>query len=692
MKTAKINYQYINRELSWLQFNERVLQEAADKRNPLLSRIKFLGIFSNNLDEFFRVRVATLHRLAAINREVQHTLGFNPKKTLNEIQKIVLTQQTHFEAIYADICHLLSQHRIFIVNETQLSPEQGNRVRTFFHDVVRPLLVPLMLDEIPDFPELRDGRIYLALHLRKHHSKSKPHYALIELPPPEKLSRFFVLEQSEKGSYVMLLDDVVRYCLSDMFAIFGYDDCKAYTVKITQDAEFSLDADVSKSFLELLSIGIKKRKQGRTVRFIYDSNIKPDLLGFITKKLGIKKEDNIIGAGRYHNFKDFMLFPKLGPPELDNRPNMPLPHPDIDPQKSLFTLIKQRDVLLHFPYHAYHPIIDFLREAAIDPKTRFIKITLYRVARQSNIINALINARRNGKEVTVVIELQARFDEAANIEWAKTLQEAGIIVIHGQQGIKIHSKMCLVGRKEGKNVCLYANISTGNYHESTARLYADDSLLTADPSITQEIAKLFHHIESRLPVSFKHLLVSPMQMVEKLFALIDREINNAKQGKKAYIIAKLNSLSDESMIDKLYEASAAGVRIQLIVRGICSLIPQMKNMSDNIEVISIVDKYLEHSRIYVFANNGDEQYYIASADWMERNLYRRIEIACPIYDPKLQAELRFMLQTQWNDNTKSRLLNCTVKNEYRSPKQAADAPIRAQNVIYDYFKNKLNAP
>jgi len=683
-----MKYQYINRELSWLQFNERVLQEAADKRNPLLSRLKFLGIFSNNLDEFFRVRVATLRRLLAINREAKTALGFSPKKTLSEIQKIVVEQQDKFESIYSDICQRLAQQHIFIVNEHQLLPEQGAVVRAFFHDTVRPLLVPLMLDAIPTFPSLRDGSIYLALYLQKKQTKEKFHYALIELPRPEKLSRFFVFNQTEQATYVMLIDDVIRYCLNDIFAIFGYDNCKAYTIKITKDAEMDLDADVSKSFLELLAIGLKKRRQGRTVRFVYDNDIPNELLRFIIKKMSLQKE-YIIAGGRYHNFKDFMNFPSLGTPELNNRSNLPLLHKDIDPQKSLFALIRRQDIMLHFPYHTYHHVIDLLREAAIDPQVRYIKMTLYRVARHSNIINALINARQNGKHVVVVIELQARFDEEANIEWAKILQESGIHVVHGQQGIKIHSKLCLIGRKEGNHIIHYASIGTGNFHEGTARLYADDMLMTANADIANEVAKLFSYLENHLPVSFKHLLVSPSQMIDKLFDLIDREIKHAKQGKKAIITAKLNSLSDETMIDKLYAASIAGVKIRLIVRGICSLIPQIKGMSDNIEVISIVDKYLEHSRIYVFYNNGDEQYYLSSADWMERNLYRRIEVACPIYDPTLKAELAMILDTQWRDNTKARYINNDNNNQYRTDNEPHNS-IRAQNVIYDYFKEHKN--
>lgn len=678
--------QYINRELSWLSFNERVLQEAADQRNPLLTRIKFLGIFSNNLDEFFRVRVASLRRIVSINRAAKTTLGFSPRKTLGEIQKKVMAQQQQFELIYSDICTRLSKHGIGIVNEHELSLEQGASVREYFHDVVRPLLVPLMIDYIPQFPQLRDGFIYLAVHLSFSSGKQKPHYALIELPT-DKISRFFVFDRHEQTALVMLLDDVVRYCLRDIFAIFGYDQCHAYTIKITKDAEMDIDADVSKSFLELVSIGIKKRKQGKTVRLIYDQDMPADLLLFLTKKLGTRKGDNVIAAGRYHNFKDFMHFPKLGGAELDNRPNLPMPHPSIDPQKSLFALIAQRDLMLHFPYHAYHPVIDFLREAAIDPKVKFIKITLYRVARQSSIINTLLNARQNGKDVTVVIELQARFDEEANIEWAKLLQEIGAVVIHGQPGQKVHSKMCLAGRKEGNKIKLYANIGTGNFHEGTAKLYADDCLFTADPRLTDEIARLFKQLETRpanIP-SYQHLLVSPNQMTNKLFKMIDNEIHYALQGKNAYIIAKMNSISDEHIIRKLYEAAQAGVNIRLIVRGICSLIPSRKGLSENIQVISIVDKYLEHSRIYVFANGGHERYYIASADWMERNLHRRIEVACPIYDKKIQAELKFMLETQWHDNTKARRLNRKVQNEYI--KNDKD-PVRAQNAIYDYFKQK----
>jgi polyphosphate kinase len=375
-----------------------------------------------------------------------------------------------------------------------------------------------------------------------------------------------------------------------------------------------------------------------------------------------------------------MGFPSVGSAALNKRPDNPMLHPAIDPKQSLFKLIRKQDVMLHFPYHSFHPVIDFLREAAIDPKVLFIKITIYRVAKQSNIINALINARKNGKQVTATIEIQARFDEEANIEWVKSLQENGITVLHGQQGIKIHSKLILVGRRENNKTVLYANVSTGNFHEGTARTYSDDSLLTADPQITREVAKVFDMIERKEYYSFKHLLVSPHQMLNKILTFIDTEIRNARANKTAYIIAKLNSLNDEEVIQKLYEAAKAGVKITLIIRGICTLVPQ-----ENIEIFSIVDKYLEHSRVYVFADGGKERIYIASADWMERNLHRRIEVACPIYDTQIRNEIKTMLAYQQKDNTKSRLINAPEVNAYKIDDQA---PFRYQNKMYDYFKNK----
>lgn len=693
MKEVGKRRRYVNREISWLAFNERVLQEAEDTTMPLLMRIKFLGIFSNNLDEFFRVRVASLKRIIEINAKtevkkklVKNKLGFNPRRIEKQVHTTVLKQQKRFEKIYENIKQELKSYDIHIIDEYNLNHRQGEKVIQYFHDKVRPVLVPLMIKNLPELPKLKDGSIYLAVVLEKENKTEEKNFALIEIPT-NKVSRFFVFDREGGGKNVMLLDDVIRYSMHDIFAMFGYDSYSAYTVKITKDAETDIDNDVSKSFLELMSIAVKKRTEGRPVRFIHDQEIDPDLLTFLIKKLKVTADDNLIPAGRYHNFKDFMGFPTLGPSHLSNRPNPPLKHKDISPNRSLFKIIKQRDVMFHFPYQSFHPIIDFLREAAIDPQVKYVKATLYRVAKRSNIINALINAKKNGKEVTVVIELQARFDEEANIRWAQELQAEGVRVIHGQQDFKIHSKLLLVGREEKGKIVHYANISTGNFNEDTARIYADDSLLTTHKGITKDVFKVFKMIENKQHPSsttFNHLLVSPTHLLNNLFEFIDVEIANAKAGKEAYVIAKMNSLSDEGMIEKLYEASQAGVIIQLIIRGICSLRPKVKGLSDNIEAISIVDKYLEHSRSYIFCNGGKERCYISSADWMERNLRRRIEVACPIYDEKTVKRLKQILSFQWKDNVKARIHDQNKNNPYKKRAEGEEL-IRSQNETYDYF-------
>ncbi len=675
---------YINREMSWLSFNERVLQEAADSRVPLLMRIRFLAIFSSNQDEFFRVRVASLRRIVDFYKKAKVSLDFNPRKILKQIHSTVVHQQERFESIFQEIKGELANHNIFIVNEAELTPKQGKKVREYFHQKVRPYIVPLMISEMEDFPQLRDGYIYLGVVMSKKGNPSDRKYALLEMPS-DRLSRFFVFERSENRTYVILLDNVIRYCLNDLFYVRGYDQCMAYTVKVTKDAEMDFDNDVSKSFLELVEIAVKRRRLGNPVRFIYDQNIDVGLLNFIVQKLKLSEEDNIIAGGRYHNFKDFMNFPMLGPSPLYPEKHKTVKHYIIDPVKSLFSLLKKQDVMIHLPYHSFNPLIDLLREAAIDPQVTTIKATLYRLAKHSNIINALVNARKNGKEVVVVIELQARFDESANIKWAGILQDAGIRVIHGQPGIKIHSKLLLVERKEGTQTVRYASVGTGNFNESTAKLYCDDHLLTTHKGITKDISKVFEQIETNMLKTYKHLLVSPHTMQLGLIKQIDKEIENAQNGKKAFIIAKMNSLNEEEMINKFYEASQAGVIIWLIIRGICSLVPGIKGVSDNIQAISIVDKFLEHSRIYYFANNGKEKCYIASADLLERNLHRRIEVACPIYDKKIRHDLKMILLMQLKDNTKARWLNHPNGNIYKNDDRS---PIRAQDAIYDYFKAK----
>ena len=678
---------YINRETSWLSFNERVLQEAEDKTVPLLERLKFLGIFSNNLDEFFRVRIATLKRLMEFGKKAKTTLHVKPQKLLEEIQKIVIEQNLKFERVYKQIQQELRSHNIHIIDETKINAAQSKFIKSYFAEYIRPALVPIMLNQVKQFPYLKDKSIYLAIKLSQHGKPKLTQYAMIEVPT-DQVKRFIILPSSNHNHYVILLDDIIRYNLPDVFSMFHFDKIEAYTVKLTRDAELDIDSDISQSFLDKLSKGVKMRQKGDPVRFVYDQKIPIDLLALFTSRMKLKKYDNLIPGGRYHNFKDFIDFPLLGADTLHYQAIKPLPHPALVHDKSMFDAIRNRDILLHYPYQSFSHFIDLLREAAIDPTVKSIKITLYRAAKKSKVINALINAARNGKEVIAVVELQARFDEEANIKWAKTLAEEGIHVIYGVPGLKVHAKLCLIERLENGKAVSYANLSTGNYNEVTSHVYSDESLLTADKHITSEVHHIFEFFERNYIVrQYKHLVPSPLKTRKKFVQLIDNEIQNAKQQKPASIFLKLNSLLDEEMIEKLYQASSAGVKIKLIVRGMCALIPGIEGMSENIEAISIVDKFLEHSRIYIFENNAEPLYYISSADWMVRNLDMRIEISCPIYDTHLQKEIRDIMDIQWSDNIKARQLNALQDNQYR--KTASTIPIRAQEKIYQYLKKKI---
>jgi polyphosphate kinase len=674
----------VNRETSWLHFNGRVLQEAADERNPLTERLKFLGIFSNNRDEFFRVRVATLTRMLKVDR-LHHSLNLNPRKVLKEINDIVVSQEKDFIRIYQEIVNELRAQNIFIINETQLTDRQGTLIRKYFQEEVRVFLFPMMISNLKDMSSLRDKSIYLAVTLKKNIA-AKADYALIELPT-KTLSRFFILPQSGSKKFIILLDDIIRYCLSDIFSVFSYDSFSAHTVKFTRDAELDIDTDVSKSFLEIMTESLKQRKRGNPVRFVYDNSIPEALLKTIIKRLDIRKDDPIRGGGRYHNFKDFMNFPNLGSKTLENAHLVPLRHRDLPPNTSILAVMRKKDIMLHYPYQSFQYIIDLLREVSIDPKVRSIKMTIYRAAKNSSVINALINAARNGKYVTVFMELQARFDEEANILYTERLQEEGVKVIQGIPGFKVHSKLILIRRKENNKDFFYANIGTGNFNEDTANVYADDSLLTSNEKITADVANAFHQMEANYrPMRYKTLVVAPFLMRNHFMHLLNNEIRNAGMGKKAWVIIKLNNLVDETIIKKLYKASQAGVKIKLIIRGICVLIPGQPGLSDNIEAISIVDRFLEHSRIMVFANGGDPQYFITSADWMVRNFDNRIEVACPIYSKEIQHELMDMLKIQLNDNVKARIIGPGEANQY---KKTGGDDVRSQIEIYNYFKKKL---
>lgn len=676
---------FINREISWLSFNDRVLQEADDISVPLIERMKFLGIFSSNMDEFFRVRVASLKRMGTLNEKEKKAFGGNPKKVLGQIQNIVLEQRHKFDRIYLDILQQLAEENIYIINEKQLSKEQGENVRAYFQQQVRPTLVPIMVDSIPDFPMLKDKTIYLAIKLSKKDQPAKKKYSLIELPT-DVVPRFLVLPPQGEKHYIILLDDVIRYCLDEIFSIFDFDVFEGYTLKMTRDAELDLDDDVTESFLQKVSKSLKQRKRGRPVRFIYDEEIPQEQLKFFIRKLHLQKSDNLIPGARYHNFKDFIKFPNVGRPELQYPKLPPLPPKDIESHKqNLFTLIRKKDVLLQYPYHSFGHVIDLLREAAIDPTVSSIKMTLYRLAENSNVVNALINAVKNGKAVTAIVELRARFDEEANIYWATKLREEGAKVIFGVPGLKVHAKLCLITRMEKRKLVRYAHIGTGNFNENTARLYSDHTLLTADVRITSEVNQVFNFMDNNFKIaSYKHLLVSPLYMRNEFVMLVDKEIKNAQAGKEAYITLKMNSLVDTKMIQKLYDASRAGVKIKLIIRGICSLKPGVKNMSENIEAISIVDKYLEHSRIYLFCNGGDEKIYLSSGDWMHRNLDHRVEVACPIYSEEIKNELKGFLAIQFADNMKSRIINKEQNNLYKRDGQ--EEPVRSQEDIYSELR------
>jgi polyphosphate kinase len=677
----------LNREVSWLHFNGRVLQEAADKSNPLIERLKFLGIFSNNRDEFFRVRVATVARMLKMDR-LPTGINISPRKVLKEINDVVQLQEKDFMRIYNDIVEELASENIFIINEKELTAEQGAYVRRYFHDVVRVYLFPLMISSLKDISTLRDRSIYLAVMLGRKREPEKEDYALIEVPT-RLTSRFVVLPEAGSKKYIILLDDVIRYCLSEIFSVFGWDTFTAHTVKITKDAEIDIDTDVSKSFLESMTESLKQRRKGSAVRFVYDESIPPVLLRLILKRLNIRKEDPIRGGGRYHNFRDFMNFPDLGKKQLEYKPLPPLLHKDLPPSRSILSVIRKKDVMLHYPYQSFQYIIDLLQEASIDPQVNAIKATIYRAAKNSSVINALINAVRNGKSVTVFMELQARFDEEANIMWTERLQDEGVKVIHGIAGFKVHSKLILIRRKEGGKNVHYAHIGTGNFNEDTARVYADDGLLTANEKITADVYNAFQQMELNYrPFKYKTLIVAPFVMRNFFIKMLNNEIRNAKAGKEAWVIVKLNNLVDEAVVKKLYKASQAGVKIKLIIRGICVLIPGIPGLSENIEAISIVGRFLEHSRVLVFCNSGKPQYYITSADWMIRNFDNRIEVACPVFDKGIQTELKKMLDIQLSDNTKARIIGPNAPNLY---KKSGSPKVWSQMEIYEFFKKRLEA-
>ena len=690
---------YIDKEKSWLAFNFRVLQEAADERVPLLDRMRFLGIFSNNLDEFFRVRYAAIRRLSLAGETAEKILGgITSQKLLKEITEIVIGQQSESLRILSIIEKELEKQNVFIINENEISKEQESFVKDFFIQKVSPALVTIILNDLAEFPLLKDTSGYLAIKLvmkpkenssilEKIKIKKEIRYAVIEIP--KTINRFVVLPSVNEKQHIILLDDLIRYNLHNIFNVFDYESISAHMIKITRDAQLELDSDLNKSFIEKISSSVKDRRIGEPVRFIYDQTIEKDTLKFFLRNMEIDAKESIIPGGRYHNRRDYMDFPNLGRYDLLYKTNLPLPVENLSLEGSILKKIEEKDYLVNAPYQSFSYIIKFLREAALDPKVSAIKITLYRLAKNSQIVSSLINAAKNGKKVTVQIELQARFDEASNISYAEQMQTEGIELIFGVKGLKVHSKVCLVERigDDGK-LKRYGIISTGNFNESTARVYTDVTLFTAHQQILKDVSKVFEFFQINYRVyRYKHLIVSPHYTRIRFNRLIDREIINANSGKPAFLKLKMNSLSDNKMIDKLYEASRAGVKIQLIIRGICSLIPGIKGMSENIEAISIVDNYLEHSRVYIFCNNNEPEVYISSADFMTRNLDTRVEITCPIYDESIKKELIDTFDIGWRGNVKVRYHSEKLDNKYR---MRAESPIfRAQLETYNYYRDKI---
>ncbi len=676
----------INREISWLYFNERVLQEAADKSVPLVERLRFLAIFSSNLDEFYRVRVATLNRLADINSKTRTFLGFDPRKILNEIKDIVVKLEKRFDYLYEkEIIPELEAAKIFIINDKQLNVSRGRYVRDYFRNQVLPNLVPVMLSDIDSkkpFPELTDRAVYFIVKLT---FRKKIKYALVKIPK-EIIPRFLILPEHKELKFIILLDDIIRYCLDDLFFIFQYDSIEAYSIQLTRDAELDMDVHMSERFVEALEHSLQLRDKGRPMRLLYDNEIPADTLDYLVGRMQLIPEA-LIPGGRYHNFKDFIDFPNVGGEELEYPPMRQLQVRGLDLGKSIFNQMANRDYLVSLPYQSFDYIVHFLREAAMDPKVKEINICLYRLAENSSVINALINAARNGKTVNCLIELKARFDEENNIFWRQKLEDGGVNVSIGMVEYKVHSKICLVSRKEKGKLVYYANLATGNYNEKTAKQYCDHSLFTTRPSITKDLKRLFRSLGTQQFMdNYQEIITSPLETRKKLYKLIDQEIAVAKSGKRGYMILKMNSLSDEGMIQKLYEASNAGVKIQLIVRGMCCLVPGLEGYSTHITIRSIVDRYLEHARVWIFGNGGEELVFLASADFMTRNIDRRVEVGFPVYDAGIKKEIRDIINLQLKDNTKAREINQANNNRYIGSRSKIKH--RAQLDTYNYLKYK----
>jgi len=682
------DYPFYNKEMSWLSFNARVLQEAEDIRNPLGERIKFMGIYSSNLDEFFRVRVAMVRRLCQMGKEGYKLLKDDPHATMDQIQNEVAIQRKRFNTTVKSLYNEMEKLGIRLLDDHHLDEEQIAFVKSYFEREVRHKIFPIMLDLRYRLPEMNDRTLYLAVEMTGTvRNEEKISYSIIEIPT-KVLPRFIKLPGREGEQNIILIDEVVRVGLPSIFRDSHYHSYRAWNFKVVRDSELDIDEDdLSMSYINKINQSIQKRKLGDIIWFLYDGDMHEDLLNIFLKKMKFRGHDTVTTGGRYHYYVDFIRFPRLV-----NLPccqgHQPLEHRHFPKGIKIFPAIKAKDTLLYFPYHSFDTVIDLLREASIDPHVESIKVTLYRVAQFSSVANALINARKNRKEVLVILELQARFDEENNIYWANVLSENDIKVVFGVEGLKVHSKLLLISRREKGKTVLYGGIGTGNLNEDTARLYTDCFLMTAHKEILEEVDALFDFFENNYRHRRnKHLMISPYGLRTGITELIDNEIEWARKGEKASIRIKLNNISDEGIIQKLYEASQAGVKVMIIVRGRFSLVPDIEGFSENIRAISILDQYLEHARFFIFRNGGDHKCYLTSADWLNRNLDRRVEVTCPVYRKSLKQELKSIFDIQWSDNVKARILDKSLKNEY--VRQSADEPaVRSQDAVYEYLIKK----
>lgn len=673
---------YVNREISWLRFNARVLQEVKDPSVPLLERLRFLGIYSNNLDEFYSVRYSTILRSIQLKSRVYRNIieDQTDEDLIEEINRTVALQRDEYDALYDDILLELEEHNIFFIDDKNIPSEHIGFVTDYFNTQLSQSIGVYILDKRLDAPAIRDGAFYMAV---KFIENQIPKYALIEVPT-QIFPRFVVLPQINEKQFVMYLEDIIRYHLNEIFKVFKFDFIETHSIKITRDSELELSNNIEDSLIEKITKSLEGRRKGEPVRIVYDREIAEDTLKFLLKKLHIDDYDSINSGGKYHNKRDLMKFPNLGRKDLEYEKIHPIIPYSFLKYRTYFEAISAEDHLLFYPYHDYSVFLKFLREAAIDPKVKKIKITVYRVNTESQVMGSLINAARNGKEVTTVLELRARFDEANNVKWSKRLRDAGVNVIYGVPGLKVHAKCGYIEReKEEGMATAYGFVSSGNLNSSTAKLYTDHTLLTAQPEIVQEINQIFKFFSANyLTQSYDKLLVSPMQTRKKILKFIKKEIKNHHKGLPSGINMKLNSLSDKEVIDALYKASAAGVKIRLIVRGIHSLIPDIPGLSDNIESISIIDKFLEHSRIYWFSNAGEDSVFISSADMMQRNLDARVEVGCPIYNNQIKQLLIESFEICFNDNVKARIHDADTSLKYRTNELPA---LRSQFATYNFI-------